>query len=184
MDKLDKVIHPFEEAGLGLAPFKCVGHERRVGPLDMGNGCFAGAPGQPMGTCNYCGQGIADCYRIRSADGKSFIVGSDCVRRTYATVESGLPLDIRREIAAVEREKREVKRVAEMERLIARVRAASKTLEDHHWLFCGEPHPNSFYASQGKSLRDYYFWTLQYGSQAGRREVCKLIETADARAAG
>lgn len=74
--------HIFEAAGLGLAPFRCVGCYVDKGPRDLGNGLTAGAPGQPMGTCDYCGTGILYCFRIVSSDGKSFVVGSDCVAKT------------------------------------------------------------------------------------------------------
>lgn len=77
-------IHPFEKAGLGKAPFRCVGVENRVGPINLGGGMTSGAPGQPMGTCDYCGTGIANCFHIVSSDGKRFIVGCDCVARTDA----------------------------------------------------------------------------------------------------
>lgn len=81
-------IHVFERAGLGRAPFRVLGVERRVGPITL---CDAqgrptnvqvGSPGQPMGSCAYCGQGIAECWSIRSADGKVFTVGCDCVAKT------------------------------------------------------------------------------------------------------
>lgn len=78
-------IHKFEEAGLGKAPFQVVGvHEERGPKVTYIDGirCESGAPGQPVGTCDYCGTGIADCYEIRSSDGKEFVVGSDCVAKT------------------------------------------------------------------------------------------------------
>lgn len=80
----DDKLHPFEKAGLGKAPFKFVRMERKVGPVQLGNGFSVGAPGQPMGTCNYCLQGISNCFSIRSADGKEFVVGCDCIEKLYA----------------------------------------------------------------------------------------------------
>ena len=79
-------IHVFERAGLGKAPFRIVGVEYRVGPIKIGehNGVeiWAGSPGQPMGSCKFCGQGIAECWIIESSDGNRFDVGCDCVRKT------------------------------------------------------------------------------------------------------
>ena len=72
-------LHPFEISGLGLAPFRFVGFERKVGPINLADGLTIGAAGQPMGMCDHCGQGIANCFSIKSSDGKTFIVGSDCV---------------------------------------------------------------------------------------------------------
>lgn len=82
-------VHPFEVRGLGKAPFRLIAVEHRVGPLrpiDPRTGQWdgvttIGAPGQPMGVCNYCGQGIANVFVIRSADGRTFEVGCDCVAK-------------------------------------------------------------------------------------------------------
>ena len=64
-------IHRFEQRGLGKAPFTFVDMiERRT------------EYGQPAGTCDYCSNGIAYCYIIRSSDGRKFQVGSDCVTKT------------------------------------------------------------------------------------------------------
>jgi hypothetical protein len=84
-------IHPWEKAGLGKAPFRWMGVSRKVGPVRIidkdGLEWQIGAPGQPMGTCDFCGQGIAECHAIRSADGKDFTVGCDCVRKVYVKGE-------------------------------------------------------------------------------------------------
>lgn len=68
-------IHPFEAAGLGLAPFRYVGSEVRLHQVP---GCHpkAGA------SCDFCGTSIALCCLIESADGKRFKVGCDCVAKT------------------------------------------------------------------------------------------------------
>jgi hypothetical protein len=69
-------IHVFEKAHLGVAPFRFVGMEKKVYQA------CPGAPIQPGGMCDYCGQGIMFLCTIRDRDGKTFIVGSDCVLRT------------------------------------------------------------------------------------------------------
>lgn len=56
--------HPFEAAGLGVAPFQC------VGCIDQG---------RSIGHCNYCGTGIRYEFEIVSSDGKRSVVGSDCI---------------------------------------------------------------------------------------------------------
>jgi hypothetical protein len=83
-------VHLFETAGLGKAPFRFVGVEEKRGPIrcvDQATGLemTIGAPGQPMGTCQYCGQGIAICCYVRSSDGKTFYVGSDCIAKVGDT---------------------------------------------------------------------------------------------------
>ncbi len=66
-------IHPFEKAGLGPAPFRCVDVVERVYVACQG------ADAQPGGSCAFCGQGIKVCCVIKSSDGRKFDVGSDCV---------------------------------------------------------------------------------------------------------
>ena len=79
-------MHVFERSKLGVAPFRCVGVFEKVGPLVIstagGVTTTAGSPGQPMGVCDHCGASLRDCYQIRSADGRVFIVGSSCVEKT------------------------------------------------------------------------------------------------------
>lgn len=74
-------VHPFEIAGLGRAPFTLEGYSCEVGPKKLADGVTVGAPGQPMGTCDYCGRGIAHVFKIRSSDGKESGVGCDCVAK-------------------------------------------------------------------------------------------------------
>lgn len=69
-------LHCFERAGLGLAPFRC------VDMITKKYQACQGAPVQPGGCCDYCGNGIMFCFVIKSRDGKTFEVGSDCVART------------------------------------------------------------------------------------------------------
>jgi hypothetical protein len=118
-------LHPFERNQLGVAPFRYLRHERRVGPIKLGDGMTEiGSPGQPMGTCEHCGTGIADCFFIKSADGKIFYVGSDCVEKLYresnktATQKARDPIfqAIRKEknrIAKEQRHAKEEKRIKE-----------------------------------------------------------------------
>ena len=175
------IQHPFEKAGLGIAPFRCVGVERKIGPIKSTDPKFpgvtfeVGAPGQPMGTCDYCGTGIADCYRIKSSDGKTFVVGSDCVARTYKEVDMTVPSDVRNAIAKIAREKREARADARREKLAAQLKPlrdeARKILAERPELFTGEPHP----AISGKTLRDYYEFLLQCAGDARRVAICKTI---------
>lgn len=93
--------HCFEKAGLGLAPFRCVGMHTEVGPRHLADGTQVGAPGQPMGCCNYCGTGILYCFEIVAADGKAFIVGSDCV---FKTGDAGLTKVVDAKLKAIKDE--------------------------------------------------------------------------------
>jgi hypothetical protein len=174
-------IHPWEDAGLGLAPFRCLGVERRIGPIKYQDPKYPGitteigSPGQPMGTCDFCGQGIADCYIIVSKDGKKFVVGSDCVRRTYQEAETELPATVRKAIADNAREKREAKAQAKRDKLRAimeRLREQAKAaLAADPALFTTEAHP----AIPSKTLRDYYEWMLFYAGDERRIYISKQI---------
>src|SRR5262245_32855473 len=66
--------HPFERAGLGKAPFRFVTHRENWYSACQGHR-------QPGGTCDYCLNGIANEFVIRSVDGREFVVGSDCVMK-------------------------------------------------------------------------------------------------------
>lgn len=57
-------MHVFESAGLGVAPFRVSQF------IEMG------------GNCAYCGTKIKLSCVVSDADGKTFVVGSDCVRKT------------------------------------------------------------------------------------------------------
>lgn len=102
-------VHVFEKAGLGLAPFRFIGMEERRGPLPMPGGGFAGAPGQPMGCCQYCSTGIAYCYWLQSADGKKFYVGSECILKSG---DAGLRQVVKAEQKKQRTAKKEAKRAA------------------------------------------------------------------------
>lgn len=99
-------IHPFEGAGLGLAPFRFAGLSEKV------YCACPGAPVQAAGSCDYCGTGIRYCCHIRSADGKEFIVGTDCVRK-LDRADNRLVSDVDRAVANLEKAKRDAKRQAE-----------------------------------------------------------------------
>ena len=68
-------IHPFEQAGLGMAPFRFVGLTESVYVS------APGAPAQPGTSCDFCGIGIRYVCLIESQDRKQFKVGCDCVRK-------------------------------------------------------------------------------------------------------
>jgi hypothetical protein len=80
-----------------------------------------------MGTCDYCGNGIANICHIKSADGKQFRVGCDCVNKVYQ--ESGdasltcIEKQFRREVG------RERRRAKAEERRQAREKARQDELQ-------------------------------------------------------
>lgn len=90
-------MHPFEKAGLGKAPFRCVGVYKNAYQA------CPGAPVQAGGSCDFCGTGIMYEYKILSADGKGFKVGCDCVARTGG---EGQVTGVRQERLKIAREQR------------------------------------------------------------------------------
>jgi hypothetical protein len=72
-------VHPFERAGLGVAPFRFVGtYESKFQAVPGDPSC----PVLPGSSCDYCGQGIMLVCTIEDANGKRFKVGCDCCRKT------------------------------------------------------------------------------------------------------
>ena len=71
------MIHPFEKAGLGKAPFSCTGVSENVFALPDGTN-------KAGGCCDYCGTGIRWEFWIKGsiAGAKQFKVGCDCVAKT------------------------------------------------------------------------------------------------------
>jgi len=109
---MNEKIHIFEKAGLGVAPFRFVGMHVERGPIrKIVNGfeLTIGSDGQPMGVCEYCGQGIANCCDIESSDGKHFVVGTDCVMKTG---DKGLRVEVDK-IKTAARHEREKKIIAD-----------------------------------------------------------------------
>lgn len=167
------ILHPFEEAGLGHAPFRFVGFEVRK---------FSPVPGitLPGSSCAYCGQAIVNCCTVRDADGRHFIVGPDCVRRTLEGVDTTLALDVRRALNDVRRAQREEQRVARHTRLMQRVASARATLDAMPELLTNAPHPFYDRAQRGETLRSWALWMLANAGDSGMAEACRLVEAMSA----
>lgn len=101
------LLHPFEQAGLGLAPFYFVALRKNV---------YSAAPGhtQAGGSCDYCGTGIMYECVIKSSDGKEFVVGMDCVRKTLSESNRILTA-MERALAKMNQEKKDAERKAKWE---------------------------------------------------------------------
>lgn len=162
-------MHPFEKAGLGAAPYKFIGLEVKVGPIVLstagGVTTTVGAPGQPMGCCTYCYTGIANCYKVRSADGNEFIVGSECIRKVE---DKGL-------ISAVRKTETAARKARAAER-IAAARARLETPEVQAAL-SAEPHPLPWQAQYGKTALDWAIWMMRHAGAAGRMQVVRKVES-------
>lgn len=152
-------IHRFELAGLGKAPFHFTG--------TVTEKVFVACPGatpKAGSSCDYCGTGIRYEFWVRSACDKEFKVGCDCIHKTG---DRGLI----QQISAAERKLRDAKNeVAKERRITAKVLRISKARINFPAVagtLASLPHPDSYFAGQGKTLADYVQWC--FDNQAGEK---------------
>ena len=173
-------IHPWEKAGLGKAPFRWMGITEEIGPRVYaqpdGTTLTVGSEGQPMGCCAYCGQGIAECHHIRSADGKNFTVGCDCVRKVNAKGSKVLTAAEKASRARVtdRRRARESAAIAEGEQFLARA--------DVRAFLVSRPSLTKWRAEQGDTLADYIDFVWPRCGHAGKLRLIAQIREAFAAA--
>ena len=165
-----KCIHPFEAAGLGRAPFRFVGLDYRVGPIKIAEsgGCetLVGSPGQPMGCCKYCGQGIAEICIIEDADRKTFEVGNVCVGKVDARLG---PI--------VDRQVKKAARLRREERAMKRIDAAAEALTPEvEAILAQRPHPYTSMAREGHTLFGYVSYLFANGGTTGRTRAARIVE--------
>ena len=151
MNDLD-VVHLFESAQLGKAPFEFIGIDLR------------------LGGCAYCGHTIFNCCMVKSADGKVFSVGSTCIEKVG---DRGLIRSVRRSTkqAAEDRKRNRVHAARELLK-DARI---EQELRLH-------PHParNTYPYMAKLTLFDYCHWMLTNAGFKGRITASKIIETTAA----
>jgi hypothetical protein len=152
---MTNMIHKFEAAGLGKAPFRFVGCESKTYQA------CPGAPLQPGGSCDYCGTAITIHCHVVSADGRRFKVGSDCIAKVG---DAGLK-------RAVDAKKKEARKAREA----ARIAEGAGMLYDPELRerLEREPHPNGF---KGKTLLDWANWMLDHAGNRGKLAVARTIE--------
>ena len=111
----EALIHKWEFAGFGKAPFRVVGiaetpsksmaehnpHAYNLALRDM-------PKGYGIGSCGICGAPLKLNYLIHTADGKKFAVGCECVLKAD---DGNLTTQMKEEKRRREREKREAKRM-------------------------------------------------------------------------
>lgn len=173
-------IHPWEKAGLGKAPFRWMGVSRKVGPIRIidkdGLEWMIGAEGQPMGTCAFCGQGIAECHKIRSADGKDFTVGCDCVAKVHAKGERVLAdaQNASRKLRNAQARKRNAAKAddsaAELEALLTDPSLRAK--------LAAKPSAYAWKAAEGATALDDAEWLASRCGHTGRVKLIKQLKAA------
>lgn len=127
----DRAIHDFEKAGLGRAPFRCVGVASipsaslaEANPQAYNNALAMLPKGLGCGSCSYCGTGIMHNYIIVSADDRRFVVGSDCVARTGDAGLTKQTRAVRLQVVREQRAERSRMKRAEREAIWAAEREA------------------------------------------------------------
>lgn len=169
--RADPWVHRFEKAGLGLAPFQCVGMDIKERPG------FPGDPVLPGGTCDYCGNAILYVFHVVSKDGKRFKVGSDCICKVG---DEGLKRDMDRQ-PAWKALKREKARAASQLRA-ARVHAELSALmadEANRAALAAMPHPLGYLDREdGHALTalDWARWMFDHCGAAGRVGFLKALK--------
>lgn len=158
--------HSFEVAGLGKAPFRFVGFQVNVITYPDGTT-------KPGGTCDYCGTGIANECAVRSADGKTFKVGCDCIRKVD---DSGLLKAYKNspEVRAHKRNLEAAKAKAVRAEAVALIEANEAALK-------AQPHPKGFTKWMGHDqprqpmtrLDDVKFW-LNSGRKGAKTILAEL----------
>jgi hypothetical protein len=166
MSNIKSSIHKFEQVGLGVAPFRCVAVYSKYYQASPD------APRQVGGSCDYCGTGIVQHCEILSADGRTFVVGNECVRHTY---DKALISETQVKVNAVKREARH-------ERENARIAAAMDKLTDVRVQFAlkARPHSNAYHANKGLTMLDSVEWFFQNAGNKGKIEAARIVEAIDA----
>lgn len=167
-------IHPFERAGLGKAPFRCVGlYESKYQAIPGDPSC----PIQPGSMCDYCAAGIMNVFRIRSADGKEFKVGCDCVAKTYdACAKTELEREARRLRDDVNRHKREHLNARKDQRIAAakaKLEANRGALAELTIKTGSSIHTARTYE---RNAIEYFDWMFAHAGRTGKLKAARQLE--------
>lgn len=149
---------------LGPAPYRYVGVTQNLFQIP---GCPEAT--KPGGSCDHCGTGITFEFRFVAANGRKFKVGSSCVNKSG---DAGLRRVIAQDVRDHQREVRQAREAKRREANAAFVDAQWPSVRD---TFAAQPHPNAYYAAQGKTLADY----LEFcGNDTIARRIVRLQEVA------
>jgi hypothetical protein len=169
-DNIDNVgRHAWEVSGLGIAPFRFAGFEHKIFKA------HPDAPAQPGGTCSICGAAISNICWVKSADGRTFMTGPDCVRKAG---EDGLL-----KAYTQSPEVRKAKRDARHAREAIKAQELRALIDEHAAWLSGQPHPYGYHDRQtGRALTllDSYEWMFNACGGSGKvkllRGLRRLLE--------
>lgn len=148
MPTMDSMIHVFERAGLGQAPYQFLRVETQ------------------STSCQYCSTAILFKFWLRSVDGKEFFVGSDCI---FKSGDAGL----RRIIEPIVRRHMKEVQDARFKSLIAKFDAYLATTPNYWQSANLGPHPYGWLARQGKTMGDYKQYCYQHSGLAGKAKIAR-----------
>lgn len=155
---MDNKVHVFEQAGLGKAPFAYVDYFQGKAYADE----FTGS--QDCTTCAYCYTSISACFRIKSSDGKEFIVGSTCVTKTG---DKGLINLVKRAISKQKAQEFQAKWKELKVKILARDPEIVKVLD-------AQPHP---YYPSVKTMFDYAdYQARNYAWDTSIKKIFKALK--------
>lgn len=163
----ETIVHPFEAAGLGKAPFRYAGaveqDVNRDGMCVIGHVLGCAVETKPGGTCAYCGHAILAMFNVESSDGKKFHVGCECIKKVAITNPRALKADIKRQQDA---------------KADARITDAVKLLEAEsvRQAFASQPHPAAWAQAKGLTKLDWLDWMLEHSGRSGKLSLARLIE--------
>lgn len=154
-------MHKFEAAGLGKAPFRYVGMEVKLHVIP-------GVCVKAGSSCDYCMTAIANCFWIKSADGRRFKVGCDCIRK----LGDGDPQLVKAVDAAEKKRLKEEKLRKEAEKR----KELKGLIETRASELSAFPHPNQFIAERGLTLLDWCRWMEERAGMKGVLEALKRVK--------
>lgn len=167
-------LHPWERAGLGRAPFRFVGTERfdashPSGMRVIASNGYSETLTKPGTCCDYCLTYIVEAFWIRSADGRRFKVGCDCVAKVSAPGDRILS-DVDRARRKLARDKRKARGAATKAALEAEL-----CRPEVRRVLSAKPHPSEWAAEKGMTLLDYVEWMLDRAGVSGVTKAAKLV---------
>lgn len=165
---MEATIHRFELAGLGKAPFRFEGVRKNVFTIS-GPGGYS----KPGGSCDFCGTGIMFEFWCRSADGKKFKVGCDCIAKVG---DAGLKRLIEPELAKMRAEANNARKGREAERVADALALMYGELRES---LAALPHSRGFKdrkTGAPLTLFDEFEWMMRNAGHSGRLKTAKRIE--------
>lgn len=164
-----KAVHPFEESGLGKAPFMYVGAidqpSTSAGTVVVGSYKGVQIETTAGGTCDHCGKAIINMFRIVSSDGKYSKVGCDCLKKVDFIAKAKLKSDLKAKADA-----KADARIAKAKEIL-RSEAVRANL-------ASKPHYAEWAQAKGLTMLDCVEWLLSNGGRSGKTDAAKMIERA------